>query len=252
MACKTRKKLFLSDTPWKTLPWAQHDKTPRDHLVDILLDIPTLFEAIDIMTSNNSPPQKENLRRQVWRGYLRLDQLLVDWHTNCAPPEAMSPWHLDGVNIPQSITPDDLVGAHLMTLYWSTCILLYGFVRDVLLLPSKTGGSPPLPSPGSADDASTDEKNPSTSCRNLIRTLPLFFHPDAGTFRVHLATFPMSVASVHLNLAAGPREMLEERETFEWCLRKPDCATIRKFMASMRPEKTIPPEATGRNVRADV
>lgn len=234
MALRSRKKVFLSDMPWKTLPWSQHEKTPRDHLIDILIDIPTLFEGLDNMLAINDPVQREQLRQRVWKGYLQLDRLLVDWHEKCAPTEDMSPWHLDGTKIPQTITPSDLVAAHLITLYWTTCIILYGLVRDVLLS-SKTD-SPRLLPPG--DGESTD-KDPNTACRKLIKTLPIFFHPDTGTFRVHLATFPMSVALIHLSLAVKPEDMLEERGIFDWCLQKPECLTIRRFIASMRPEKNV-------------
>lgn len=150
--------------------------------------------------------------------------------------------------MPEILTPSDLLAAHLITLYWTTCIILYGLVRDVLLS-GKTDSSQSL-SPGA--DESID-KDPSTACRNLIKTLPIFFHPDAGTFRVHLATFPMSVALIHLTLAVKPEDMLEERGIFAWCLQKPECLTIRRFIVSMRPEKNLgdfTPKAIGQNAVA--
>lgn len=234
MALKTRKKLFLSDPAWKTLPWSQHDKSPRDHLLDILVDIPSLFKELDIMGSYSNPSEEERLKRRIWKGYLRLDRLLVDWHATHAPSEAMSPWHLDGVEIPQSITPVGLAAAHLMTLYWTTSIVLYSLVRDVFLSATSNSNRPPP----QEDDRSADN-DPSISCRNLIRTIPIFFHPDAGTYRIHLATFPISVALVYLSRMVKPGEMLVERELFDSCLRKPECATIRRFLASMRPEKAV-------------
>lgn len=234
LALRTRKRTFLSETPWKTLPWSRHEKTPRDHLVDILFDIPALFEDLDTMMSDIDPIQKDRLHRRISKGYLKVDKALVDWHTNFAPSTDMSPWHLDGTKMPDTVTPSDLVAAHLMTIYWVTCIILYSLVRDVLLSNKTANQRPSFPG-----DAASAEKDPNTACRNLVRTLPLFFHRDAGTFRVHLATFPISVALIHLTHAVKPGDMLEERRIFDWCLQKPECSTIRRFMSSMRPEQHL-------------
>ncbi|KAL4989870.1 hypothetical protein BDW68DRAFT_175624 [Aspergillus falconensis] len=53
---RQRKRCFLADPDWRTMPWLQREKkNARDHLMDILLDLTGLFEDLDNMKSIPDP-----------------------------------------------------------------------------------------------------------------------------------------------------------------------------------------------------
>ena len=84
VALQERKSSFLRDEAWMTLPWNNVPKTPRDRILDILVEVPTAFEAADIYNAMvaHEPIAVEAKRQELVRFCLDLRQKLAQWHTD--------------------------------------------------------------------------------------------------------------------------------------------------------------------------
>ena len=210
---KARKKSILSNEEWKTIPWSYYKKTPKDLLLDVLVEMPRLMEESDILQSCDSPTQRDCCTEMLLNDCWHFDKQLREWLENHAPKQIL---RTPDTESPTLIDTTDLGSAHIMTLYWSVCIILYSIMRTVM------GTETRLPERG-------DIK---AYCRNIIRTIPIFFHPAVGTFRAHLATFPMGLVMRNLDLFE-PEERAVEQRLLESCCRTQGGAAIGKFIKSL-------------------
>ncbi|KAL4882204.1 hypothetical protein BJY04DRAFT_217529 [Aspergillus karnatakaensis] len=211
---RQRKKCFLADLEWKTIPWLLKDKTPRDHLLDMLVDIPGLFENIDLMKACTDSSVQEISRQKILDSFLRIHQDLITWHLLRAPDyEPVS-------KTPETFSPEQVAGAHLMTTFWATFIIVTSNIRALWTFKSEEGEFEPI-------------FDLDTCCAGIIRTLPLFAHPDLGLFRTHLTTYPMIVAVYYIN-AAGLDRLVEERKILADCLESPALAGVRQFVSNVK------------------
>ncbi|KAI8153872.1 hypothetical protein K4K49_005139 [Colletotrichum sp. SAR 10_70] len=168
--CMSRKRSFLSNTAWKTIPWAKISKTPKDVMLDILTDVPALLEEVDILKSN---PSGYNCQRFM-KTYQRLDREIVWWLENLSPPtDILHDLHERKYKNP---TADELAVAHVMTCSWTVCI-------EVMELAERT--------------------DPRPYCLLIADTVEVFFQPEAGTFGMHAAPFPIGMAIKYLMLTEG-------------------------------------------------
>ncbi|KAL2814826.1 hypothetical protein BJX63DRAFT_192432 [Aspergillus granulosus] len=221
MSClRRRKRLFLADPEWKTIPWLKHEKTPRDHLIDVVMDMTALFEDTDIMKACPDPAKKKILRQQLIDGFLALKHGLLNWQTLHAPD-----YHpiYTADDLPDEVCPEDLTGAHLMTLFWATAIVACSNL-DALCAPH-----------GAEYHVEWDLDE---FCGNIVRTLPFFGHPSMGLFRQHVAVYPMTVA-LHYICAAGPQRLVDERRILADSLYDPALAGVRHFVVSMKDDSPV-------------
>lgn len=218
----------MSNPEWKTIPWELHSKTQKDRLLDILIEIPTLLEESDLLLRSSDNNNDETQEEEKYHRQRRLidhcwlcDEQLTQWYETMTLCKENSQAFKATKN---SIMVDtmDLGSVHLMTLYWSTCVLLYGVLRqtidpqeDIDLLPKRT-----------------DIK---TYCRKIVRAIPLFFHPAVGAFRAYLSTFPMYVVILHLSVF-GEEERKTEVKLLEDCYDTPEGMTVGRFMKSVELE----------------
>ncbi|KAF4833503.1 hypothetical protein CGCSCA4_v013356 [Colletotrichum siamense] len=187
--CMSRKRSFLSNTAWKTIPWAKISKTPKDVMLDILTDVPALLEEVDILKSN---PSGYNCQRFM-ETYQRLDRETVWWLENLSPPTDI----LDGLHERnyRNPTADELAVAHVMTCFWTVCILVYSSLHAVL--------SSTFNLPGIEVMELAERTNPRPYCLLIADTVEVFFQPEAGTFGMHAAPFPIGMAIKYLMLTEG-------------------------------------------------
>ncbi|CRG86047.1 hypothetical protein PISL3812_03050 [Talaromyces islandicus] len=220
LAIRSRKKSVLSNPEWKTIPWECHPKSQKDKLLDILTEIPTLLEESDILSrssSDETQEEKDRRRQRLIQHCWLCDKHLTRWH------EAMTvhtrkhsrPFN----NARQSILIDttELGSAHLMTLYWSTCVLLYRVLRQAV--------GPDIQLPKRVNDIKG-------YCQKIVRALPIFFHPAVGAFRAYLSTFPMYIVISHLYVF-GEDEKKAELKLMEDCYKTTEGITIGRFMKSV-------------------
>ncbi|KAI8315473.1 hypothetical protein K4K61_001453 [Colletotrichum sp. SAR11_59] len=187
--CMSRKRSFLSDMAWKTVPWAKISKTRKDVMLDILTDVPALLEEVDILKSN---PSDYNCQRFM-KTYQRLDREIVWWLENLSPPtDILCDLHERNYRNP---TADELAVAHVMTCFWTVCILVYSSLHAVL--------SSTFNLPGIEEMELSERRNPRPYCLLIADAVEVFFQPEAGTFGMHAAPFPIGMAIKYLMLTEG-------------------------------------------------
>lgn len=214
-ALQERKKLVFSEPVWMTDPWIHHPKTRKDLLVDILLEIPSLYEGIDNMNLQPDSPakfrQRFNLQAMVFTVIKRLD----NWSSRFAVTLAcIGPkWQF-----PSNMATDEIADAHIMTLYWASSIIAYGVCRAI--------------SNGECDAVGV---NPDNCCRSIIRCIPSFLHPSTGVFRQHLVPFPLIVAARHLK-SIQPPKLQEEGNYVRSLCENSEFTPMHQFMSSLQPQ----------------
>lgn len=132
-----------------------------------------------------------------------------------------------------SVSASSIAVAHLVTLYWTTCIVLYGLVRGHLL--SRDAVAENVVLTRLKQDEGNRKRDPMVSCRLLLQMMPLFFQPEVGQFRLHLITFPLSVAFLYLRDSGSGKEVAGELQPVVDGLNQPTCEGIRKFLLSLSP-----------------
>ncbi|KAL6239349.1 hypothetical protein BDW75DRAFT_250859 [Aspergillus navahoensis] len=202
---RQRKRCFLADPDWKTIPWLQREKNPRDLLMDILLDLTGLFEGLDNMKAilDSDLLEKELSHQQLLDGFLQLHQDLITWQVLHAPD--FEPL----IQVPDNLTPRHIAGAHLMTTFWSSVTVIVSNIQALCAFESIF--------------------DLDVCCANVIRTFPAFIHPPLGLFRTHLTTYPFTVAINYIS-AAGPQRVVEERRILADCLYDPALSGLRQFL----------------------
>ena len=217
-ALKARKRSVLSYVEWKTVPWRHQRKSPKDLLIDILVDIPSLLEDVDIMQACKDANSKEEQRQRLLGRCYLFDRRLAEWYSSQWPDGTSPPSYRPNTPLGEvcSLKLEDLSSAHLMTLYWSTCLALY------ITMPLVLG----------AGDALPEHADPRIYILKITDTLPLLLHRDVGVFRLHLATFPMGVVYKCLQ-AMAPDEMVEQRIILAKLFEQPESVTMSKFISSM-------------------
>lgn len=167
------------------------------------------------MSSWESGEKKEDYRKLLCRAAYDISDRLLGWHERFGVP--VVPRDLEE-ELPQFVTTDDLAASHIMTLYWSICMILSS-VHHTLHRP---------------DEHFEDRIVVEDCFRNIIRGVRLFVHPGAGMFRQHVAPFPIS-AALHYLKSIPQDKMLPERLSLGRDLNNPECIMIRDFILSMDP-----------------
>lgn len=225
-ALLARKRCVLASPQWKWVPWTDHPKSPRDHLLDIIIDVPAIYEAIDVIRTwpddddaDATKGRKETARLMIRRGLTAVITRLLAWHAVHAMPTI--PPSLDHPP-PEAATPEQFLAGHVMTLFWATCIRLQYHERLM--------NRPDL---GETVDPRID---PDALCRAIVNVIRVFVQPSAGICRQHFTIYPMSTALQHL-IDVGPGRMVQERENLWADLNRPHCILIKKFLLNMEPPR---------------
>lgn len=193
MAFVTRKRLALSSTAWKSIPWTTVDKTSKDIIFDVMGDVSGILEDFDRASAirDEAPRNEEYLQlaEQCWR----IDITIVWWSENIGPVDYMNGLFERKF---QNQTPDDAAVAYIMLHYWTACMLLYATLRLSLGACLGTEGLLCLP----------ERADPRTYCRNIIYATEVLRHPMAGAFGIHASMFPFSMAAAYLLAVEGRRD----------------------------------------------
>ncbi|KAJ5272664.1 hypothetical protein N7478_007789 [Penicillium angulare] len=214
-AIGTRKGLVLSEPEWLTDPWTHHPKTRKDMLVDILLEIPSLYENVDNMNLLPDGKIKSSHRHNIQKMNYVIMTRLENWNTRYAAtlPTTYSGPHWQTLS---SVETNSIADAHVMAIYWASSIHAYHIYRTV--------------SDGECDFIGLD---PDDCCRSIIRCVPLFLHPSTGIFRQHLIPFPLMTADRHLNSVQSTK-LQAERDYLQALRESPKFAAMHQFISSMQ------------------
>ncbi|KAH6687349.1 hypothetical protein F5X68DRAFT_10120 [Plectosphaerella plurivora] len=146
MSLLTRQPTFLSLNEWRITPWEVHEKSPLDHLLDIVVLLPALFHRADIIM-----PAQPALARRLEAQTLLSDCLTMEakldyWHSrlqsNNTPTSTSAYWAQDPsspstllatMQIPFSdnlVFKDGPTALSLLT-YWTALLLLHSAIDDI-------------------------------------------------------------------------------------------------------------------------
>jgi hypothetical protein len=208
-----RKRTFLSEPEWKTVPWSEIEKNPRDYLLDILVDVPSILEGISALSKCEQPQQREKNRKLLRKAMQGITTRLLEWNAKYEVP--IIPESVTS-ELPATVSAEELAAAHVMSLYWASCIRMFNIHRKLL-------------GPGERPE---HRLSPDQLCKDLVRAIRLFLHPSVGLFRQNITPFPMSTAIEHIRSVDRHKMAIERKILFE-SLARPECRLIRDFMMSL-------------------
>jgi hypothetical protein len=213
-ALLTRKKSPLSNPEWKTVPWSEIPKTPKDLLIDIFVEMPTLLEDLDRIRECLDPPSQRHLRRELVRKCWAHATELVDWRARLGIADPI----YNGDADPPPFSLDLLAVSHLLCLNWSICLTVYSTLRIAsgfqTILPKHTELRP--------------------YARKIAEALSVLLHPDSGADGVHVGSYPAAAALTYLNFADGATPSEEKRRILDAFRRSAHGITVDRFITSMQ------------------
>ncbi|KAM0281233.1 hypothetical protein ACHAQH_003664 [Verticillium albo-atrum] len=222
-AIKLRKRNFLSAPEWKTVPWANASKLPKDLLLDIFVDIPGLLEDLDALALGDNAALRAILYARLVADCWRTDEGLVSWFEMQSPQAHLAAIRAREYKDP---TPEDTAVAMSMSLYWTACLLTYSTLIIVL-----------TSNPASPLDPTTlpERVNPRLYCAAIADILEIFFQPNSGIFSLQLVPFPLGIALSYLVSTLKPNvpPPPELKKLLSYFARGAGGASVGSFLRSM-------------------
>jgi hypothetical protein len=205
---------------WKTEPFKEIPKTPKDELADILLDISTILEAHDLLAPSKPSEQKNALLLDFVQRCLEIGEQLQRWQHKHGtiddldkPPRTSLSEHEQRIRFARG---------HISMIYWSACTLVFATLRHAgkTVYPLDT-----LPS--------YTEPKPYASM--IARSAPYFFEPHGGTFGPQAIAFPIGCATMQIGLIAKDGEEPEEKRILWELLSRPGLGkAMGKFLIALQ------------------
>lgn len=207
-----RKRFVLAESQWKTIPWKSNPKTPRDRLSDTLVDLPGLFEEMDVMRACTDPDRKAALCEAVISKCWSLESDLWNWRTGADVPDPE--FHPD-MDKP-SPTLDRVAVLHIFCLYWALQILVYNILRSVSPDPS----------------ALPERTNPRIYSRRIADAMKVITRHDSGLHGIHTSGLAAGITLMYLAQADG--DVVSEESTIiqEVLRRSAPGQTAHRFLGS--------------------
>lgn len=115
-----RRRSFLSSHEWKTIPWQGLEKSPKDTLFDILVEIPELLEEIDTLYALYDAKLRLNLCHTFLEKLMGFEKALQSWYQHTS---LTMPWLCNNTLL--SHNEVGLAAAHLMAVYWTARVVLF-------------------------------------------------------------------------------------------------------------------------------
>lgn len=188
-----REKLVFSTPEWKNIPWQEIPKDLKDVLVDVLVDMPGLLEDLDDMQSCRKQSRQRKLRHELVQRCWEHERQLLDWlHLVCQ--ELGSSTHASATEPGEKDLVTHLAVIHGMSLFWTTCIILYSTLR--------TASGPQAELPGRTD--------PMHYVRKLAEAISSLLRPSAGLYGKQSAALPLELALLYIT---DTFPLSEENET---------------------------------------
>ncbi|VUC31047.1 unnamed protein product, partial [Clonostachys rosea] len=188
IATLTRKPTPLAASKWKEIPWQTVPKTPRDRLVDIMLDLPDITKEVSRLNATTREYdqlfQRERLIEKCWSILRDLRRWESTWGT-----EAVD-FAVNRVNTqPSPLTSEDLAKGHIMLIYWANCIMLC----DIFQSQIKKSLKPRTPA------AWPEYTKPATYCRKMANLLKFFQMNKSGSFFMNMVLTATAYCFEYLN-----------------------------------------------------
>lgn len=186
------------------------EKTPRDLLLDIVVDLPGILEAADAM-STWTGGKKEAYRGYIYKAIRAYITRLLAWAKTHATP--LYPPTLNA-QLPELISASQLADGHIMSIYYSILLRVHSLSLTLQCPETRI--------------------NPDDSCTKIVTIIRIFLHPSAGMFRQYITPFPMSTALQYL-IKTEPGRMGEEKKRLFTDMETPAGKVIKDFILSIEP-----------------
>ncbi|KAH8680733.1 hypothetical protein BX600DRAFT_543431 [Xylariales sp. PMI_506] len=193
-----RKASVLGNPDWKTMPWLKIPKTPKDYLLDIVIEIPGLFEMLDMFGTECERSNGAGSKLYFCKMCRGISDGLRTWYnTTGSTIESLICANLSSGSTVTSV--EDVAKGQLLLIYWC-CIILYRELHEAvmgLLVDGEIIASPP---PEDADAA----------CRKILQVLAIFLNPWPSFFDINIAGFPLLFVNSYIKkqeqAGISPRE----------------------------------------------
>lgn len=207
-------------------------KGTKDRLLDILVEVPGVFEDIDNCESLDDPDIKQEEYRRLVATCLSLHTQLQEWY-NALPPGQRYVDVLD-LGIEDERVIEELPDMYTMLLYWATCLYLYNAMR---VHSQRRAAGVPHFLPEAA-------LNLGQYVSNMSRLLPFFFNPDAGKANLLLAAFPLGTALQFILLlngqaCGGDKLPEEDSDQLMVLFERPEFKPIMYFLNSLQRDNDV-------------
>ncbi|KAH7020906.1 uncharacterized protein B0I36DRAFT_367382 [Microdochium trichocladiopsis] len=236
-ACTTRKRTFLNDQQWRTVPWSVKPKTSRDLLIDILIQIPPILEDYDALKKSppSAPPAEGAASHTAgaiaWckascssllEECSRVEAELATWWDNHAPHASYEGLRARGFVRP---TTDELVFTHFLTVYWTACVFLYNTMRMLrLMLQQDDLGATGTAGNGSVETRFNAEEMDNITPARIQQAQELAYQQkvpnSAALHNIHeKAAAPADANKDDDNFSKGPSfsQLLDPRHPYTYC-----------------------------------
>ena len=214
---------MFGEPEWKTVPWYEIPKTPKDMLLDVYVEIPWLFETFD------------KIRKGVWgdsRGEVVQHLVCKCWQIR----HELRSWYVTtGSNIEYLVREvtgegdstaslEHMANAQLLVLYWC-CLLHYSQLWHEIF-ESEQGMLAQIP---------PVEEDTQTTCRIILGVIAMFLKPSSGWFGINIAAFPLFVIFNHIQgLEWSIGVTWQEREILYELLQTPKGKVLYMFFQSLK------------------
>ncbi|KAI9166504.1 Zn(2)-C6 fungal-type DNA-binding domain protein [Paramyrothecium foliicola] len=125
LAVSKRRRTILAETAWKTIPWQQNTKSPKDLLLDILAAVPGHLEDLDTLRACIDVQRAKELRYKLLADCEKAHFELQAWNEEYGAVLAKFDYTMIDGPLPIPETAEDLELLRLCHLYWMTCTLVY-------------------------------------------------------------------------------------------------------------------------------
>jgi hypothetical protein len=172
---------------WKTVPWCEIPKTPKDILVDVLVEIPGLFETFDKLSEGYQKDEEGDLISRFVRVSWQIDDELKSWYATTG--SGLESLVKKVVAKEKKASIEHLASAQLLLLYWCG-VLLYREVWQAVCKSAHAGGvQAQIPPPEDAQ----------FMWENILEVMTMLLKPCSGFFGINIAAFPMTVIFNHIH-----------------------------------------------------
>lgn len=213
-----RKRFFLENLEWKTIPWAIKGldaKLPLHELHDIMVDVPGILEDIDRLVAWDPevPGRKEFRDNYAHRVFETLNQL-YSWYWDWLQKFPHATFTLQNTDLdPETALP--LPQSPFESILWFTVpyrgteLITYNAIRLILMICLELLGllSPTPPSPEKNDPLWPMQGTRHDIAVEICRMADYHLHSCRRSSGAFVILFPLNVALVHLDPEATDVKM---------------------------------------------
>lgn len=162
------------------MPWAKETKSPKDRLMDIMLEIPMLLETMKELQSSTCLITTEMAQEQLLGQCMVLEKAMRVWAAKMGTDILRFDYTFIGESIPLPQKEGEFILLHLSIVYWFIEMMLLSITCFV--------------SHKAANKAAEAERRLKLAAQKSARALPLLFDPSGGLAQNITGLLALSIA----------------------------------------------------------